>query len=369
MRQRGLGNIFRGSVSLFLFPGTNGTPTGKSFFGFRENAMQHDLPKGFGYEKLPYRYVAKYENGSWQKGELTDNANVVLNESACVLHYAQSIFEGLKAYRTKEGKIVCFRPDLNEARLKDSAERMMIPPLPEGMFLEAVRLVVKANEKFIPPYGSGGSLYLRPIIYGTSPVLGVKPAKEFEFRLFASPVASYFHKAEGIRLRVSDFDRAAPHGTGHIKAGLNYAMSLYPISDAHAKGFDENLYPDPATRNFIEETGGANILFVKGNTLVTPLSPSILPSITRRSLLFLAKNYLKMETEERKIALSELGDFEEAGLCGTAAVISPVREIVFAGISFRYSVSERGKLQALSDLLKAIQAGDSFAPDGWLYKI
>lgn len=331
--------------------------------------MTKENPSGFCYRKTPYRFVAKYEDGRWQKGELTESAEVVLNESACVLHYAQSVFEGMKAFRTKDGKIVCFRPDLNEERLKASCVRMVIPPLPDGVFLHAVKEVVKANADFIPPYGSDGSLYLRPLLFGTTPVLGVKPAREFEFRLFASPVSAYFRKPEGLRLKISDYDRAAPIGTGNVKAGLNYAMSLYASADAHAKGYDENLYPDPATRTSVEETGGANVFFLKGKTLVTPLSDSILPSITKRSLLYLAKNVLGYETVERRILLDELGDFEEAGLCGTAAVVSPIAEIDRGEKTYRYRVGENGGTETLRRILKAVQTGDAPAPEGWIYKI
>ena len=252
-------------------------------------------PAGFAYHQTEKRYVSLYQDGIWQPGRLTADAIVRLNESACVLQYAQTCFEGLKAYRTADNRLVCFRPDLNEQRLHDSCLRMMMPPLPDGMFLEAVRKVVKANRRWVPAHESGGSLYLRPVIFGTNPVLGVKPATEFQFRLFASPVGSYF--SGGVRplhLRICDLDRAAPHGTGHIKAGLNYAMSLYAISEAHALGYDENLYLDSATRTYIEETGGANVIFVtKDGTLVTPRSDTILPSITRRSLLYVAEHYLE----------------------------------------------------------------------------
>lgn len=263
--------------------------------------MEKETVKGFAYHETPARYVAVYRDGAWEEGHLTDDPNVVLNESACVLQYAQTCFEGLKAYRTADGRTVCFRPDLNAARLQDSCLRMMIPPLPEGMFEEAVRRVVHANRDVIPSPESGGSLYLRPFVFGTNAVLGVKPATEFQFRLFASPVGSYFSGGiRPLRIRVSDFDRAAPHGTGHIKAGLNYAMSLYAIADAHANGYDENLYVDSATRTYIEETGGANVIFItKEGGLVTPASPTILPSITRRSLLYVAEHILHLPAEER----------------------------------------------------------------------
>ena len=328
--------------------------------------------KGFAYHQLKERYVAEYKDGKWGKGGLSEDAEIRLNESACVLQYAQTCFEGLKAYRTKDGRVVCFRPDLNASRLHDSCVRMMMPPLPEGMFEEAVREVVKANEDDIPDYETGGSLYLRPYVFGKNAVIGVKPATEFEFRLFATPVGAYFSGgARPLRIRISDLDRAAPHGTGHIKAGLNYAMSLYAITDAHANGYDENLYLDSATRTYIEETGGANIIFItKDGNLVTPKSPTILPSITRRSLLYVAEHYLGINAEERPIRLDEIGNFAECGLCGTAAVISPVGTIDDHGKEYRFG-AESGKsvIEKLYRTLIGIQHGEIEAPEGWLKEI
>mgnify|MGYP000000573348 FL=1 len=325
--------------------------------------------KGFAYHQTEKRYVALYRNGIWEEGGLTDDPNIVLNESACVLQYAQTCFEGLKAYRTKDGHIVCFRPDLNAKRLHDSCVRMMIPPLPDGMFEQAIKEVVSANRDWVPDHDSGGSLYLRPYVFGTNPVLGVKPATEFQFRVFGTPVGSYF--AGGVRplrIRITDFDRAAPHGTGHIKAGLNYAMSLYAISDAHANGYDENLYLDAGTRTYIEETGGANVIFItEDRKLVTPKSDSILPSITRRSLLYVAEHYLGMRTEERRIRAEEMKDFAECGLCGTAAVISPVGSV--DDHEKTYTFSSHQVIDRLRETLLAIQSGDIAAPEGWIMKV
>ena len=243
---------------------------------------------GFGYVETDYRYLTTYKDGKWDEGGLITDANVVLNECAGVFQYAQTVFEGLKAYYTKDGHIVCFRPDLNAERLNQSCERLVMPTLPEGRFLEAVKEVVKANKDFVPPYGHGASLYIRPYMMGTNSVIGVKPADEYQFRVFTTPVGPYFKGgAKPIKIRITDFDRAAPHGTGHIKAGLNYAMSLYAITDAHEKGYAENMYLDAATRTHVEETGGANFIFItKDGKLVTPKSDSILPSITRRSLMY-----------------------------------------------------------------------------------
>lgn len=324
---------------------------------------------GFGYIKTDYRYVCRYKDGKWDDGALTGDEKIVLDESACVLQYAQTCFEGLKAYTTADGNIVCFRPDLNAQRMADSCRRMKMPVFPEEKFVEAVRQVVKANAAFVPPYGSGASLYLRPFMFGANNVIGVKPADEFEFRIFCTPVGPYFKGGvKPLTLRVSDFDRAAPHGTGHIKAGLNYAMSLYAIVDAHEQGYDENVYLDSASRTYIEETGGANILLVtKDGKVVTPKSDTILPSITRRSLMMVAKEYLGLEVEERPVAVSELADMAECGLCGTAAVISPVGKIVDHGTEYCFGMEEMGPItKKLYETLRGIQMGTIKAPAGWI---
>ena len=320
----------------------------------------------FGYVQTDYRYVSNFKDGAWDEGTLTTDANITINECAGVLQYAQTCFEGMKAYTTEDGKIVCFRPDLNATRMADSCRRLKMPVFPEEKFLEAIVETVRANAAWVPPFGSGASLYLRPYMFGSNPVIGVKPANEYQFRVFATPVGPYFKG--GIRpltLRISDLDRAAPRGTGHVKAGLNYAMSLYNIVDAHEQGYDENIYLDSATRTCIEETGGANVIFIKGNTLVTPKSGTILPSITRRSLVYVAKEYLGMEVEEREIPLSEIGEFEECGLCGTAAVISPVGKIVDHGKEYTYA-GFGPKIQKLYDTLTGIQMGRIEAPEGWI---
>ena len=322
---------------------------------------------GFGYVQTDYRYVANFKDGKWDEGGLTDKATIEMSECAGVLQYAQTCFEGLKAYTTADGKIVCFRPDLNAQRMADSCRRMQMPVFPEEKFVEAVEQVVRANAQWVPPYGSGASLYLRPFMFGSNPVIGVKPATEYQFRIFATPVGPYFKGGiKPLTLRISDYDRAAPRGTGHIKAGLNYAMSLYAIVDAHEKGFDENVYLDSGTRTYIEETGGANILLVtKDGKVVTPKSDTILPSITRRSLMIVAKDYLGLEVEERPIALDELGDFAECGLCGTAAVISPVGKIVDHDRVFEFA-GMGPVIQKLYDTLRGIQMGTIAGPEGWV---
>lgn len=329
---------------------------------------------GFGYHKTDKRYVSNFKDGKWDEGALVEDENIVLNESAGVLQYAQTCFEGMKAYTTVDGHVVVFRPDMNAQRMFETAQRLEMAPFPQDKFIEAVKQVVKANLKYVPPYGTGASLYLRPFLFGSSPVMGVKPAEEYQFRIFASPVGPYFKGgAKPITLKVSDFDRAAPNGTGHVKAGLNYAMSLHAIVTAHKEGFDENLYPDALTRTKVEETGGANFFFVtKDNKVVTPKSNTILPSITRRSLMYVAKEYLGLETEEREIYLTELKDMAECGLCGTAAVISPVGKIVDHGkeICFPSGMDEMGPVsKKLYDTLTGIQSGRIEAPEGWIVRI
>ena len=329
---------------------------------------------GFGYIKTDKRYVSLYKDGAWDDGVLTEDDTITLSECAGVLQYAQTVFEGLKAYTTEDGHIVTFRPDLNAERMAQSAARLEMPVFPEDRFVDAVVKTVEANAAFVPPYGSGATLYLRPYMFGSNPVIGVKPATEYQFRLFCTPVGPYFKGgAKPITIKVSDFDRAAPHGTGHIKAGLNYAMSLHAIVTAHAEGYDENMYLDPATRSKVEETGGANFLFVtKDNKVVTPKSNSILPSITRRSLVYVAKEYLGLEVEEREVYLDEVKDFAECGLCGTAAVISPVGKIVDHGkeICLPSGMEAMGPVtKKLYDTLTGIQMGRIEAPKGWIKKI
>lgn len=329
---------------------------------------------GFGYMETDYSYVSNYKDGKWDEGVLTKDHNITINECAGVLQYAQTVFEGLKAYTTEDGHIVTFRPDLNDDRLAASAARLEIPTLPEGRFIDAVTKVVAANAAYVPPYGSGATLYVRPYIFGSNPVIGVKPADEYQFRILCTPVGPYFKGgAKPITIKISDFDRAAPHGTGNIKAGLNYAMSLHAIVTAHKEGFDENMYLDPQTRTKVEETGGANFLFItKDGKVVTPKSDSILPSITRRSLVYVAKEYLGLEAEEREVYLDEVKDFAECGLCGTAAVISPVGKIVDHGkeICFPSGMDEMGPVtRRLYETLTGIQMGRIEAPKGWIHVI
>ncbi|MBD5463676.1 MAG: branched-chain amino acid aminotransferase [Lachnospiraceae bacterium] len=329
---------------------------------------------GFGYIQTDYRFVSNYKNGAWDDGVITEDANVVISECAGVLQYAQTIFEGMKAYTTADGRIVTFRPDLNAERMEQSAKRLEMPVFPKEQFVEAVLKTIKANEAYVPPYGSGATLYVRPYMFGSNAVIGVKPADEYQFRVFTTPVGPYFKGGvKPLTIRVSDFDRAAPNGTGHIKAGLNYAMSLHAIVDAHEQGYDENMYLDAGTRTKVEETGGANFLFVtKDGKVVTPKSNSILPSITRRSLMQVARDYLGLEAEEREVYLDELKDFAECGLCGTAAVISPVGKVVDHGkeICFPSGMTEMGPVtKKLYETLTGIQMGTIEAPEGWIVEV
>ncbi|MBO4640436.1 MAG: branched-chain amino acid aminotransferase [Treponema sp.] len=328
----------------------------------------------FGYMETSKSFVSNWKKGKWDAGKLTTDHTVTINECAGVLQYAQTCFEGLKAYRTEHGDIVTFRPDLNAERMENSCKRLEMPVFPKDRFIEAVLKTIKANKDWVPPYGSGATLYIRPYMFGSNAVIGVKPADEYQFRILVTPVGPYFKGGvKPIKVRLSDMDRAAPHGTGDIKAGLNYAMSLHNIVDAHKCGYAENMYLDPATHTYLEETGGANIIFItKSGKLVTPKSDSILPSITRRSLLIVAKDYLKMEVEERKINKNELGKFVECGLCGTAAVISPVGQIDDHGKSIIYNEGKQEmgpKLKEIYDTLTGIQMGRLPAPEGWIYTI
>ncbi|MFV0363745.1 MAG: branched-chain amino acid aminotransferase [Suipraeoptans sp.] len=328
----------------------------------------------FSYIPTKMRYISNYKDGQWDEGVMSEDANIVLNECAGVLQYAQTIFEGLKAYTTKDGKIVTFRPDLNAGRMVDSAKRIEMPPFDAKRFVEAVEMVVRENKEYVPPFGSGATLYIRPYMFGTNPVIGVRPADEYQFRMFATPVGPYFKGgAKPITIRVCDYDRAAPHGTGHVKAGLNYAMSLHAIVEAHNEGYDENMYLDAATRTKVEETGGANFIFVtKENKIVTPHSTTILPSITRRSIMHVAKEYLGLEVEERDVYFDEVKDFAECGLCGTAAVISPVGKIVDHGneILLPSGMETMGETtKRLYDTLTGIQMGEIEAPKGWIHVI
>ena len=329
---------------------------------------------GFSYMKLPYRYLAYYKNGQWEKGELTEDATLHMSESSPCLHYGQQAFEGMKAYRTKDGSVQLFRPDQNAKRLQRTSDRLLMPQVPTDMFVDAVKQVVRANEKYVPPYGTGGTLYIRPLLLGVGDIIGVKPADEYIFTVFAMPVGNYFKGGLiPTNFIVSDkYDRAAPYGTGAAKVGGNYAASLLPGQMAHERKFSDVIYLDPATHTKIEEVGSANFFGItKDNEFVTPYSPSILPSITKYSLLYLAEHRLGLKAIEGDVPIDDLDRFAEAGACGTAAVISPIGGIQH-GDDFHvfYSETEVGPVtRKLYNELTGIQFGDVEAPEGWIVKV
>ena len=329
---------------------------------------------GFSYMKLPYRYLAYYKNGQWEKGELTEDGTLHMSESSPCLHYGQQAFEGMKAYRTKDGSVQLFRPDQNAKRLQRTSDRLLMPQVPTDMFVDAVKQVVRANEEYVPPYGTGGTLYIRPLLLGIGDIIGVKPADEYIFTVFAMPVGNYFKG--GLQptnfLIQEEYDRAAPHGTGAAKVGGNYAGSFVPGQYAKTNGFSDVIYLDPATHTKIEEVGSANFFGITAdNEFITPLSPSILPSITKYSLLYLAEHRLGMKAIEGDIFIDDLDKFVEAGACGTAAVISPIGGVQH-GDEFHvfYSETEVGPVtRKLYDELTGIQFGDVKAPEGWIVKV
>ncbi|MCW9697879.1 branched-chain amino acid aminotransferase [Avibacterium sp. 20-129] len=328
---------------------------------------------GFGYIKTDYRYIAHWKDGEWSKGELTQDNVLHISEGSTALHYGQQCFEGLKAYRCKDGSINLFRPDQNAERLQKSCQRLLMPEVPVEMFIDACKQVVKANQSWIAPYGTGATLYLRPFVIGVGDNVGVTPAKEYIFSIFCSPVGAYFKGGmKPTNFIVSDYDRAAPQGTGAAKVGGNYAASLYPSKLAKQRNFSDCIYLDPATHTKIEEVGSANFFAItKDNKFITPLSPSILPSITKYSLLYLAKERLGLDTLEGDIYINELDQFKEAGACGTAAVITPIGGIQY-GDNFHvfYSETEVGEItQRLYNELTGIQFGDIEAPEGWIVKV
>ncbi|MGI6032661.1 MAG: branched-chain amino acid aminotransferase [Coriobacteriales bacterium] len=333
---------------------------------------------GFAYQPTDYSYVCNYKDGKWGEGELTSDHTLTLSECAGIFHYCQEVFEGLKAYTTKDGSIVCFRPDLNAERMYDSAQRLVMPPFPKDRFVKAVEEVVKANAAWVPPFGSGATLYIRPFMVATGNVIGVSPADEYQFRILVTPVGPYYSGGvKPVKLQVAEYDRAAPRGTGDIKAGLNYAMSLRGGVEAHERGYADNMYLDSKTLTYVEESGGANFMFVQEDgTIVVPKSftNSILPSITRRSLVVVARDMLGMKVEERPVKFEEVenGAFVECGMCGTAAVISPVGEVDNGDekIIFGAGMDHVGPvLKKLRETLTGIQSGEIEGPEGWVHKI
>ena len=329
---------------------------------------------GFEYMNLPYRYLSKYIDGQWDDGGLVESNQLIIPEGSPALHYGQQCFEGLKAYRTKTGDIQLFRVDQNAKRINKSAVRLLMPEIPEATFIEAVKSVVRANADFVPPYGSGSTLYLRPMLIGVGNQIKIGPTPEFIFTIFAFPVGPYFKTGlKPAKFMASfDYDRAATHGTGRAKVGGNYAASLLPLQLAQEQGYADVVYLDPATHTKIEEVGAANFFAItKNGEFITPDSPSILPSITKYSLLHLAEQRLGLKISEGDIYIDKLDDIAEAGACGTAAVITPLSIINVRGKDHVfYSETEVGPItQKLYDELTGIQFGDKEAPDGWIFKI
>lgn len=328
---------------------------------------------GFSYIKTDLRYISRWKDGKWDDGQLTEDNQLHISEASTGLHYGQQCFEGLKAYRTKDGKIQLFRPDENAKRMNTSCRRVLMPEIPVEKFIDACIQVVKANEKFVPPYGTGGTLYLRPFVVGVGDNLGVKPAPEFIFSVFCVPVGAYFKGGmQPVNFTISDFDRAAPQGTGAAKVGGNYAGSMMPHEEAVKRGFADCIYLDPATHTKIEEVGAANFFGItQEDVFVTPKSPSILPSITKYSLLHVAKEYLGLKTEERDVLVDNLSEFKEAGACGTAAVITPIGGIDYKNeLHVFHSETEVGPVtKKLYDTLCGIQFGEVEAPEGWIVEV
>ncbi|GAY74084.1 branched-chain amino acid aminotransferase [Lentilactobacillus kosonis] len=328
---------------------------------------------GFDYMDLPYRFLAHYQDGKWDEGKLTEDSTLHISEGSTALHYGQADFEGLKAYRTKDGSIQLFRPDENAKRMQNSCQRLLMPGFPEDKFVEAAKKVVKANADYVPPYGTGGTLYLRPLMIGIGGNIGVHAATEYYFTIFAMPVGAYYKGGMvPTKYVTSDYDRAAHHGTGQSKVGGNYAASLLPGDEAHKAGYSDVIYLDPINHQTIEEVGSANFFGItKDNEFITPKSPSILPSITKFSLLWLAEHRLGLKASQGVVDVDDLDKFKEAGACGTAAVISPIGSLTHNGDKhIFYSETEVGPLtKQLYDELTGIQFGDVDAPEGWIQKV
>lgn len=328
---------------------------------------------GFSYIKTDWRYVSYWKDGKWDDGKLVEDNKLTISEGSSSLHYGQQCFEGLKAYSTKDGGIQLFRPDENAKRMQKSCDGVMMPQVPVEKFIDAVTQVVKANEAWVPPYGTGATLYIRPFVIGVGDNIGVKPAPEYIFSVFCMPVGPYFKGGMNpVNFVTTEYDRAAPHGTGKIKVGGNYAASLRSHQEAVEKGFADCIYLDPLTHTKIDEVGAANFFGItKDNKFVTPKSSSILPSITRISLMQVAKDYLNMEAIETEVSIDELDKFSEAGACGTAAVITPIGGIQHNGkMHVFYSEKEVGPVtKKLYETLYGIQLGDVKAPEGWIFKV
>lgn len=328
---------------------------------------------GYGYTRTDYNYISYWKDGQWDPGELTQENTVTISIGSTALHYGQECFEGLKAQSAQDGRVLLFRADQNARRMRDSARGIMMPEVPEEKFVDACKRVVKANIRWVPPYGTGASLYLRPFLFGHGDNLGAKPSQEYIFCVFCSPVGPYFKGGlKPLTLCISEYDRAAPRGTGALKIGGNYAAGLRIRASLKDAGYDDCLFLDAQTRTYIDELGGANFFAItQGNTFVTPQSPSILPSITRRSVMEIAEKYLGVKVEERPVLISEIDNFIEAGACGTAAIIAPIGKIFYNDKIYTFDDGNTvGPLtQKLYDILTAIQRGEHEAPEGWLVEV
>jgi branched-chain amino acid aminotransferase len=327
---------------------------------------------GYALKETKYRFRAWTKDGKWDTGSLTTDKNITIHEGSNVFHYGQGLFEGLKAYKQKNGKIVLFRPDMNFIRINQGLDRLVAPRLPEKLFFEAITEVVKANKDDVPEYGKGQSLYIRPFVIGQGMNLGVKPSDDYLYSVFCAPVGTYFKGGlSALEFITTDYDRAATNGTGQVKVAGNYAASLYPRHLAKDAGYAGVIYLDPATHSKIDEVGAANFFAVThDNVVVTPKSSSILPSITRKSILYLAEHYLGLKTEERECFIDNISEFKEAGACGTAAIITPIKAITHKGLRYQFGDGEVGPtIKKLYDLLVGIYYGDVEAPEGWIKEI
>ncbi len=334
-----------------------------------DNLDWKNLP--FGYVKTDYNVRCYYRNDKWGELEISSSEYINLHMAATCLHYGQEAFEGLKAFRGKDNRIRIFRCDANARRMHETALGVKMAPVPPELFKKAVHTAVKMNAHYVPPYGHGASLYIRPLLIGSGAEVGVKPAREYYFMVFVSPVGPYFKDGfKPVDIMVCrDHDRAAPLGTGCYKVGGNYAASLTSLELAHHKGFSTTLYLDPKEKKYIDEAGPANFFAIKNNTYITPESKSILPSITNMSLQQLCSD-LGMKVEKRQVPFEELSTFEEVGACGTAAVITPVRKIVDPDTNRIYEYCTDGKPGPVStrlyNKLVAIQNGDDPDTHGWV---
>lgn len=328
---------------------------------------------GFNYIKTDFRYISIWKNGKWDEGKLTKDNTITLSEGSPCLHYGQQCFEGLKAYKTKTGDIQLFRVDENAKRMNKSLSQLIMPEIPEEKFIKACIEVVKANKHYVPPYESGATLYIRPFVIGVGDNIGVKPADEYIFSVFCTPVGAYFKNGlSPVNFMIADYDRAAPRGTGGIKVGGNYAASLKSHLIAVERGFADCIYLDPATNTKIEEVGAANFFGIThNNEFITPKSSSILPSITKYSLMHIAKEYLNLNVYERDVFIDNIDEFKEAGACGTAAVITPIGGIEYKNkLHVFHSTTKVAPItKKLYDILYGIQFGDVEPPKGWIFKI